>query len=80
MEAERNACGDPKPSLEDGPKPTRSMEPIEPSNAGEEAWILPVPTGKGISEGVVAASTEPAIIILQKFPTIVTGPLGLPPP
>ena len=60
--------------------PTRSMEPVEPSNAREEACVLPVPTGKGISKGVAAASTEPVIIILQKFPTVVTGPLGLPPP
>ena len=80
MEAERNSCGDPKPSLEDGPKLIHSMQPIEPSNEGEEAWVLPVPIGKGISKGVAVASTEPVIIIFQKFPTVVTGPLGLPPP
>ena len=59
-------------STEDSLKPTRSMKLVESSRAREEARVLPVPTGEGTSKGVVAASAEPVIIILQEFPTIIT--------
>ena len=63
----------------DSPKPTRSMESVKPSSAKEEARVLHVPTREGTSKGVVVASVEPVVIILQEFPIIVIEPSGSPP-
>ena len=69
------------------------MEPAKPT--GEETRVLPVPTREGTSEGAwvlliptdegtfeaaAAMSTKPFIIILQEFPSVVTGSLGPPLP
>ena len=74
VEAEWIARGSLELSIDDSPKPTRSTESVEPNNAKEEAQVLPIPTGEGTSEGVVAASVELVVITLQEFPTIVIEP------
>ena len=74
MEAEWIARGGLKLSTEDSTESTRSTESIEPSNAKEEARFQPVPIGEETSKGVVAASVEPVVIILQEFSTVVIEP------
>ena len=64
VEAKWITRGDLEPSLEDAPKPTRSMEPAKLSNTGDEARVLPVPIRERTAEGVIEASTESVIIIL----------------
>ena len=87
-EAKRIACGDPESSLDDA-SPPNTMEPTEPT--GEETQVLPMPTGEGTYEGarvllvptgegtfeaIAAAITQPIIISLQEFSSVVTGSLG----
>ena len=87
-EAEQIACGDPESSSDDA-SPPNTMEPAEPM--GEETWVLPMPTGEGTSEGarvllvptgegtfeaVAAAITQPIIISLPEFPSVVTRSPG----
>ena len=79
MEAEWIVHGDPELSLKEGPKPTRNKKPVEPSNAGKETRVLPIPTRVGTFEVVVAACIEHVVIIFQKFSTIVTKPPRPPP-
>ena len=55
------------------------MESVEPSNTREEARVLPVPTGEGISTGVATARAEPIVIIWEEFMTVGTEPFGPPP-
>ena len=80
MEVEWIARGDPEPSSEDAPESTHNREPAKPSSTVDEARVLSIPTGEGISEAVVMASAKPIVIILQEFPIVVTGHPGLPPP
>ena len=54
--------GGPELSTEDSPKPTCSMESVEPSNAREETRALPI--GEGTSDGVATASSKLVFIIL----------------
>ena len=44
------------------------------------AQVLPVPTGEGTSKAMAVTSTEPGVIILHEFLSVVTGSPGPPLP
>ena len=92
-EAERIARGNPKQPSDDASEPPNSTEP--PELAGEETWVLlmptgegtfegarvlPIPIGEGTSKAMMAVSVEPIIIIFQEFSSVITGSPGSPLP